>query len=180
MNAEQYRAISAPFRNDAIAGLLPTADKALTATFYVLFPLLIALLVLNVEAPWPLNPATEVEGSAPFHPLLLPSVIVPGCGFLVVSLARKAVNAPRPYEALSISPIIVKETKGQSFPSKHVFSSFCIAMAWLAYCAPAGCVLLVLACCIALIRVIGGVHWPRDVVAGAIAGVACGIILMLW
>ena len=171
MNAEQYTALSAPFRGSTASALLRNADKALTLLFYGLYPLLILLLALGINAPDSMP--------ASFHPLLIPCIAVPGIGFLVVSIIRKTVNAPRPYEALDISPIIIKDTRGQSFPSKHVFSSFCIAMCWLAYCPPVGCILLACSTLIAAIRVIGGVHWPRDVFAAVLLGVIVGGCVMI-
>lgn len=198
MNAETYAALSAPFRkSEKAARALNAADKALTALFYAAYPLLLVLLVAAGGEPGAnARGAAEAaagfaagaspglfyssSGSAPFDPLLIPCVVVPAAGFLLVSLVRRAVNAPRPYETLDINPLIHKDTRGRSFPSKHVFSSFCIASCWAAWCAPAGCVLLAAACCIAAVRVVGGVHWPRDVMAAALLGLACGALVWLW
>ena len=54
-----------------------------------------------------------------------------GVAFAAVTLFRKAVNAPRPYETLGIDPLIEKDTAGRSFPSRHTFSLFMIAATWL-------------------------------------------------
>lgn len=54
-----------------------------------------------------------------------------------------------------------------------------IAMCWLAYCPPLGIALLVGGVVMAIIRVVGGVHYPRDVIAGALVAVFGGI-LGLW
>ena len=62
-------------------------------------------------------------------------------------------------------------------PSRHVFSAVMIALCvclvqwWL------GLILLVLALALAAIRVIGGVHYPRDVIVGALCGLLAGAIL---
>ena len=172
MNKELYEKLSKPFQeNAAAAQALRIADKVLTSSFYVLYPILLVLLLLE-----------GLSADAPFSPHLrfLPCVIAPAIGIVAVSLLRKAVNAPRPYEALAISPIIKKDTRGQSFPSKHVFSSFCIATCWLSWSTGVGCVLLAAAICIACVRVVGGVHWPRDVAAGAALGIACGLVVLFW
>lgn len=197
MNAETYAALSAPFRkSEKAVRALNAADKALAALFYLAYPLLLALLVLAGSEPGANARAAEATtgfaasaglglfpangGAAPFDPLLIPCIVVPAAGFLLVSLVRRAVNAPRPYEALGINPLINKDTRGRSFPSKHVFSSFCIASCWTVWCAPAGCALLAAACCIAAARVLGGVHWPRDVVTAALLGLTCGALVWLW
>ena len=172
MNADTYNRLSSPFRGKPTRiKMIQRIDKILTSTFYVLYPLLLVLLLIA---------GPEHSDSLPFNPLLLPCIIVPGVGFFAVSLLRRLVNAPRPYEALEIDPLIHKETKGQSFPSKHTFSSFAIAFCWMRFCLPLGIVLFFLACCIATIRVIGGVHFPRDVIAAAALACLCGIALLVW
>lgn len=187
MNAETYAALSGPFRSKRASRVLNAADKALTALFYLSYPLLLVLLAsaggepgANARAAEAVGAAATAGASAPFHPLLLPCIVAPAVGFALVSLLRRALDASRPYEALDIDPLVHKDTRGRSFPSKHVFSSFCIASCWMNWYEPAGCALLAAACCIAAIRVVGGVHWPRDVAAGAALGIACGVIVWLW
>lgn len=95
--------------------------------------------------------------------------------FVIVSIFRKIFNRPRPYEKFGETSVIPKEKKGNSFPSRHVFSafviagSFCFVNLWL------GGTLLVVATGIAILRVVGGVHFPIDVIVGAFVGVVCAI-----
>jgi undecaprenyl-diphosphatase len=66
-----------------------------------------------------------------------------------------------------------------SFPSGHASSSFACALV-LAWAAPRlTAMLLVLAAGIAFSRVYVGVHWPLDIAAGALLGVAVAITLRL-
>ena len=51
-----------------------------------------------------------------------------GSVFVGLSVVRKIINAPRPYEKFDMPPVLEKDTKGKSFPSRHVFSVFIIAM----------------------------------------------------
>ena len=62
------------------------------------------------------------------------------------------------------------------FPSRHAFSAFAIAASWFAASVPVAVVLLVAAGALAVCRVLGGVHFPRDVVAGAFIGSATGAL----
>ncbi|MBR1845112.1 MAG: phosphatase PAP2 family protein [Oscillospiraceae bacterium] len=158
MTAEQYRRISAPFRGKRQAKALRLADRGLTALCYVTYPICLLLLALRLDE------------------RLLAAIVVPGISFVVISLFRQFYPAPRPYELLDIEPVIYKETAGKSFPSRHVFSAFVIAMTYLWLCPPAGIAFLLLGTALALCRVIGGVHFPRDVLAGAVMGVLSGII----
>ena len=93
--------------------------------------------------------------------------------FVILSALRKGINAPRPYEVYETSPLIPKNTKGKSFPSRHVFSIFIIGMTFY-YCCPApelGIVILILGIFLAILRVVSGVHFIKDVVAGALLGI---------
>ena len=103
-------------------------------------------------------------------------VLVPAVTFFLVTVFRRAFNFPRPYEKLEISPLIPRNKKGQSFPSRHVASVFIIAMALLFCCPPAGIAMLVIGCFIAVTRVLAGIHFPRDVVAGAVFSIAAGAV----
>lgn len=103
-------------------------------------------------------------------------LLIPSISFILVSVFRKCTNAPRPYEVLDIVPIIKKDTKGKSFPSRHVFSVFIIAMTLYYISIPVGITLMVLGIILAIIRVLGGVHFPKDVIAGAIIGILFSIL----
>lgn len=111
---------------------------------------------------------------------LLPFLLIPACAFVLVSALRKWLNAPRPYETWEISPLIVKKTKGQSMPSRHAFSASLIGMVILRLQLILGSFVLFLALGLALCRVLGGVHYPRDVIAGFLLGLACGSLLFLF
>lgn len=106
-------------------------------------------------------------------------VAVPAAGFIMLTVFRKAVNRSRPYEKFAINPIIKKDTKGHSMPSRHIYSITVIAMTFL-YVMPAlGVVFLIFALILAAVRVIGGVHYPSDVLAGFLLGVLSGLPLYL-
>lgn len=159
-SAEQYERMTAPFRKDKrLLGILVRGNTAETYLFYALYPLLLVLLAVAGE--WQ---------------QLARSVIVPALAFAAVSLVRRWIDAPRPYEELAIEPLIAKDTKGKSLPSRHVFSVYMIALCWLAYCLPVGVVLLLLGVDMMALRVLGGVHYLRDVLCGALIGVLCGVV----
>ncbi len=158
MTDEQYRRISAPFRSANAARALGLADRGLALLCYVTYPLCLLRLAVLKDA------------------RVLPAVIVPGVSFVVVSLFRRFYPAPRPYEALDIDPILHKDTEGRSFPSRHVFSAFVIAMTYLWLCPAMGVLFLLLGAALAFCRVVGGVHFPRDVLAGAAIGILSGVI----
>ncbi|VTY16473.1 phosphatase PAP2 family protein [uncultured Streptococcus sp.] len=106
-------------------------------------------------------------------------VFVPASGFVILSLFRKKINAPRPYEEWGIKPLLDRDSPGQSMPSRHVFSATIISMACLHASLSVGVILLVLSALLGLVRVLGGVHFPKDVVVGYICGLVWGVIFFL-
>ena len=105
---------------------------------------------------------------------------VPASGFVILSLLRKKLNAPRPYEVWEIVPLLDRDSPGQSMPSRHVFSATIISMACLHASLSVGVILLVLSALLGLVRVLGGVHFPKDVVVGYICGLVWGVIFFLF
>lgn len=158
MTARQYERLSAPFRTGRRPQLLSGVNKALTGSCYCVYPLLLLFLAVSRDGR--------------FRRALL----VPGISFVLLSLIRDRLNAKRPYEVLDIAPLIPKNTKGHSMPSRHVFCMFVIAMTFLWVLPWAGWLLLCFGVLLAAVRVIGGVHFPRDVAAGALAGIVSGAI----
>ncbi|RSI82917.1 Undecaprenyl-diphosphatase BcrC [Streptococcus mitis] len=106
-------------------------------------------------------------------------VLIPATGFVMLSLFRKKINHPRPYETWNISPLLEKDSSGQSMPSRHVFSATIISMACLHANLPVGLVLLTLSAFLGLVRVLGGVHYPKDVLVGYSCGLLWGILFFI-
>ena len=103
-------------------------------------------------------------------------IIVPASGFVLLTLIRKWINQPRPYEAWGIIPLLDKDSAGNSMPSRHVFSATIISMACLHANLPAG---LILSAFLGLVRVLGGVHYPKDVLVGYACGLLLGILFFI-
>lgn len=151
MTRESYEKITGILRgHPRRIRLVCLLNHTLTGFIFVLYPAFLLLLFL--------------EGSTFF----LRALLVPAISFAAVTLFRRIFNAPRPYEKFGLPPAIEKDTAGKSFPSRHVFSVFIIA-ATIFYVHPsAGILLGLLGVVLAVLRVIGGVHEPRDVIAGAL------------
>ncbi|MDO4458816.1 MAG: phosphatase PAP2 family protein [Clostridia bacterium] len=161
MTKETYERISAPLReNERAAESLLRLNQIMTYMGFILYPVLIVMEFVAYKS------------------LCVRSLITAGVPFVLVSVFRYIFNQPRPYEALDIVPLIEKDTKGKSFPSRHVFSIFVIAMCWFKVSPVVGIFLFVGGVFMAVMRVIGGVHYPRDVIAGALIGIISGVIGM--
>ena len=107
-------------------------------------------------------------------------LFIPASGFVILSFLRKKINAPRPYEVWEIVPLLDRDSPGQSMPSRHVFSATIISMACLHASLSVGLILLILSAILGLVRVLGGVHYPKDVVVGYICGLVWGVIFFLF
>jgi len=79
---------------------------------------------------------------------------------------------PRPIDVLPAGTFrqLVAAATGGSMPSLHAADSFSAAVFLCLVRSSLGIPALVLATLIALSRVVGGVHWPSDIVAGASFG----------
>lgn len=149
------------------AKALDRTCKVLKYACYLLYPTLLAILAWEwvqsgrMGTPWD----------------FLRALAVPAVGFVAVSLVRRAINEPRPYEACHIAKLIDKDTQGKSFPSRHSFSIAVIGMCWLRYVPTVGALILPASLAMAWARVLAGVHYPRDVVCGLALGVLVGLAM---
>ena len=106
------------------------------------------------------------------------AIIVPLDCFIIVTAFRYMIGRKRPYEKFDVPPIIPKDTKGKSFPSRHVFSATMIAMTFLLH-SPffvLGVIFFIMSLLLAVVRVVSGVHYISDVVAGVVIAVVAAMI----
>lgn len=107
-------------------------------------------------------------------------LFIPASGFVILSLFRKKINHPRPYETWDIRPLLDKDSSGQSMPSRHVFSATIISMAYFHAWTLIGMILLICSGVLALVRVLCGVHYPKDVLVGYVCGLLWGFLFFLF
>lgn len=136
------------------------ANQILTGIVYISFPILLVALGYNKR-----------------FSELIKIVLVCGISFVLVSVFRYFFNAKRPYAMYEYEPVVAKEKEGQSMPSRHVFSAFVIAMSFAYINWKFSIIFFVVALLIAIHRVLIGVHFIKDVVVGAVIGIAAGSIL---
>ena len=95
-----------------------------------------------------------------------------GLNYVVKAIVRR----PRP--VLEGLPPLGGAPSSLSFPSAHATSSFAVATA-MTRVEPWGALAFLLALALALGRPYLGMHYPSDVVVGALLGVALGLIVPL-
>ncbi len=109
---------------------------------------------------------------------LLLFILVPASNFLFISILRKVLNKPRPYDLFNHKPLVkYTKGKGKSFPSRHTSSAFIIAISYFYLNNPLlGACMLITAIIIGLSRIIAGVHFPKDVLAAILISLIWGFI----
>jgi undecaprenyl-diphosphatase len=102
-----------------------------------------------------------------------------GLGLGLAMVIGKSLNRPRPFEAGGVQEILFHRPD-YSFPSDHATLLFALAMSFylsgykkLAY------LMLVLGITIGAARVMAGVHYPSDIIAGALVGIIAAYLLKL-
>ena len=162
---ESYNHIAGKIENKTfLLRLLRTINRFMTVVMPIVYLTLLTTIYFR-------------EG---FGKQVLMYVFIPASGFVILSFLRKKINAPRPYEEWDIKPLLDRDSPGQSMPSRHVFSATIISMACLHVSLSVGVILLVLSALLGLVRVLGGVHYPKDVVVGYICGLVWGLIFFLF
>ena len=164
MKKETYIKMTQPFRDSPdLAKGIHIANKLCTGLMYLAYPMLLVYLFFYAY----------LSSFFSFKKALL----VPAISFILLSLFRKIINRPRPYETFDVPPVIKKDTKGHSFPSRHVFSATMIAMTFILH-SPwigLGMIFLVVSLLLAVVRVVSGVHYISDVVAGIVVAVVAAV-----
>jgi undecaprenyl-diphosphatase len=97
---------------------------------------------------------------------------------LIATGLKSLFDRPRPYERLAEADPILGGTVGASFPSGHAATSFAGAILLTVLVRRAVPLLFVLAVLISFSRVYVGVHYPLDLVGGALLGSAVALALV--
>lgn len=162
---EWYEHVAANIKNKPfLLSLLRTFNRFMTVVMPMIYLTLLAITYLQ-------------QG---LGKQVLVYVFIPASGFVILSFLRKKINVPRPYEEWDIKPLLDRDSPGQSMPSRHVFSATIISMACLHASLTMGMICLTLSAFLGLVRVLGGVHYPRDVVVGYICALVWGVLFFLF
>ncbi|MGA2418400.1 MAG: phosphatase PAP2 family protein [Candidatus Staskawiczbacteria bacterium] len=130
---------------------------------YVLLFVLFLFLVINYKRYWKM-----------FLEAIIAAVIT---DFVLTDFIRWLWFRPRPFVFLNFVPLINQSAKEASFPSGH--ASFFFALSTIVYCynKKAGILFYIASFFIVVARVFVGIHWPSDILAGAILGILMGWLL---
>lgn len=98
--------------------------------------------------------------------------------YLLSALVGFGYGRARPFVGFaSLHQLIATSFSHKSFPSSHATIAFALATAVFCFNKPWGILMLILAFLVAWGRVFVGVHYPFDVLAGALLGVVTSIFV---
>lgn len=98
------------------------------------------------------------------------------CTILCVFIMKPIVSRLRPYELNSTVELLVRPEFDTSFPSGHTCFAFAAATVCFMYSKKLGVIMYFIASVIAFSRLYLYMHFPTDVICGALFGIICGII----
>jgi undecaprenyl-diphosphatase len=102
-----------------------------------------------------------------------------GLALLVAHFLAAAIDRNRPFVDHPLAHNFLAHASDPGFPSDHATGAFAIAFALVLRDRVVGIVALVLALALSFGRVALGVHYPSDVFAGAVLGLAAALVLWL-
>lgn len=127
---------------------------------YLLLFVLVLFLALNYKKYWK---------------MVLEAVIAAGVTrFVMTALIRWLWFRPRPFVALNFLPLINQSPEEGAFPSGHASFYFALSTIVYFYNKKLGVAFYIASFFIVLSRVFVGVHWPSDILAGAVLGILMG------
>lgn len=99
---------------------------------------------------------------------------------VITNIIRWLLPRSRPFIELGINPLFDYDPLKSSFPSGHAAFYFAIATIVYSWNKKTGILFYIASFLISFARVFSGIHWPSDILAGAIIGILSGWLIILF
>ena len=96
---------------------------------------------------------------------------------LIVEVIRWLWYVPRPFVENNVNLVLPYDGLAASFPSGHAAFFFALSCSVYFYNKKAGILFFIASFFIVLARVFVGIHWPLDILAGALVGVVSALFV---
>ena len=96
--------------------------------------------------------------------------------FIIVEIIRFIWDRPRPFVSNSVN-LLINHSPSASFPSGHAAFFFALSCLIYLYNKKIGILFLIASFLISISRVFCGIHWPFDILAGALVGILSALII---
>lgn len=97
--------------------------------------------------------------------------------FVLTELIRIFYKLPRPFEVLENIKLLIPQESSPAFPSGHAAFYFAFSFGVFMYNKKLGIIFLILSTLMGFARIFVGVHWPLDIIGGAVLGlITTGLI----
>jgi undecaprenyl-diphosphatase len=107
------------------------------------------------------------------------AVAASGVAVTMAAVLARVVDRPRPFVAHPQIHLFLAHAADPGFPSDHATAAFAIAAVLLVRLGRRALPVLLAATALAVSRVLVGVHYPGDVLAGALLGTAAAVLVCL-
>ncbi len=95
----------------------------------------------------------------------------------IAQLVKAIFPTVRPFELNGLTPLTLLPSSDGAFPSGHTAAAFALATTIWLHDKKMGLVFVVAALIVGAARVWGNVHYPIDIVGGAVLGVAAAFVI---
>jgi undecaprenyl-diphosphatase len=94
---------------------------------------------------------------------------------IITTIIRFFYHHPRPFDVLAVKQLIPES--GYSFPSGHAAFYFALSMGIYLYNKKLGTAFFVVSALTGIARIFAGVHWPADILGGALVGIVTALLV---
>ncbi|MDE5415687.1 phosphatase PAP2 family protein [Alkalihalobacterium chitinilyticum] len=118
--------------------------------------------------------------TAPFQSTALAAALALTLSHAVVVIVKKGYHRKRPYLVLPNINVVDNPFKDHSFPSGHTTAIFSIVTPFILYNPMLSLLLLPIATLVGISRIFLGLHYPSDVVVGALLGFSSAFLTTIF
>lgn len=131
---------------------------------YIVVLLLLLFLIKNLKKYWQMVTLAILSGIF--------------ARFIVVSIIRWLLERSRPFVENHVN-LLVDHVNQSAFPSGHAAFFFAVSTVVYLYNKKAGILFFIAGFLISISRVFVGIHWPSDILAGALVGIFSALLILL-